>query len=291
MDYGQATPDWVIRLRGLYDLLGPQEQKVADYILGNMDGFLEMSIARLAVDSGTSKSTIVRFCNRLGYKGLKEFKIRFCGNQDMPKSPETQVFWGDSLSVVKTKVFNGAIDTLRESYSMLDDTSVERAAEALYHAKNIDIYGQGGSTPIAMYLRHQLMKIGVRSSVYTDAQSQHLSLSQFGKGDVAVAISCSGESHEIVSAMEWVKSIGLFVIVMTDFPDSSLGRLADIVLCNTAGRFFEQDDNTFARIAQLATVDCLYLCVAMKMGPEAVSAVRQMNKRARNYKYDAESKD
>jgi len=276
-----SNPQWIIRLRELYDQLSDQEKNIADFMRKNVAMVLGMSIAEIAKETGTSKSTVVRFCNHLGYSGLKEFKIEFYGKTTLPEIENTEVRWGDSISEIKNKVFAGAINALKDSFNTLDEKSLKLAAEALKKAKNIDIYGQGGSSPIAMYLRHQLMKIGLRSSFYPDAHSQHLSLSQFGKGDVAIAISCSGENPEIVAAMRWVKSLGIIVIAITNFPDSSLGKLADYRLCNTAGSFFDGDKNSYARIAQLVTVDTLYLMLAMTMGKTTVEAVRN---RTKNYK-------
>ena len=278
-----ANPPWIIKIRELQDQLSDKEKQIADFMYSNMSEVLDLSIGDIAKKSGTSKSTVVRFCNRLGYSGLKEFKIKFHGAATLPEIENTLVTWGDTVEEVKEKVFSGSINALRDSFMTLDTLAIESATDILKKAKNIDIYGQGGSTPIAMYLRHQFMKLGVRSSVYTDAQSQHLSLSQFGKGDVAIAISCSGESPEIVAAMRWAKELGILVITITNFPDSTLGKLADFCLCNTAGPFFGEDKNSFARMAQLATVNVLYLVLAVKMGKSSVNAVRAKNKLARDF--------
>ncbi len=278
-----ATPQWVINIRKIQDQLSEREKNVADFMCTNMAEVLDLSIGDIAKRSGTSKSTVVRFCNHLGYSGLKEFKVKFHGNTTLPEIENTQVKWSDTTEEVKSKIFAGSINSLRDSFNTLDIVAIESATDALMKAKNIDIYGQGGSTPIAMYLRHQLMKIGVRSSLYSDAQSQHLSLSQFRSGDVAIAISCSGESPEILAAMRWAKEIGLLVITITNFPDSSLGKISDYCLCNTAGSFFYEDKNSYARIAQLATVNVLYLVLAVKMGKSTVDEVQTRNKRARSF--------
>jgi len=278
-----SNPKWIIRLRELYDQLSDQEKNIADFIRRNVADILGMSISEIAKETGTSKSTVVRFCNHLGYSGLKEFKIDFYGKTTLPEIENTEVKWGDSIGEVKNKVFTGAINALKDSFDTLSEKALKQAAEALRKAKNIDIYGQGGSSPIAIYLRHQLMKIGIRSSFYPDAHSQHLSLSQFEKGDVAIAISCSGENPEIVAAMQWVKTLGIIVIAITNFPDSSLGKLADHILCNTAGSFFDGDENSYARIAQLVTVDTLYLVLAMLMGKKNVEDVRNRSKIYRDF--------
>ena len=76
------------------------------------------------------------------------------------------------------------------------------AAHKVHTAAHSPVHGQrgGGQRVIVLgaiqvkHLRHQLMKLGIRSSVYSDTQSMQLSLSQQGENDVALGISCSGKT-------------------------------------------------------------------------------------------------
>ena len=47
-------------------------------------------------------------------------------------------------------------------------------------------------------------------------------------GDVAVAISCSGNSPNVVKACEWARDNGLSVVALTGFGGGRLRQLADI---------------------------------------------------------------
>jgi phosphoheptose isomerase len=47
-------------------------------------------------------------------------------------------------------------------------------------------------------------------------------------GDLAVAISCSGNSPNVVKACEWAKSNGLTVVAITGFAGGKIGKLADV---------------------------------------------------------------
>lgn len=47
-------------------------------------------------------------------------------------------------------------------------------------------------------------------------------------GDVAVAISCSGNSPNVVKACSWARENGLTVVALTGFQGGRLGALADI---------------------------------------------------------------
>ena len=56
--------------------LTPQEQVVASYILENMKIVPSLSAQGLAEQSFTSKATVVRLCQKLGFSGFQEFKLQ-----------------------------------------------------------------------------------------------------------------------------------------------------------------------------------------------------------------------
>ena len=274
------TPQWEVRLRAMYGKLSLTELRVAEFIKTNSDHILGLSIAEIALATQVSESTIVRFCHHLGYKGLKEFKIYF--SQEIKQPPfivKGPIDWNDSIKDIKAKVFLGSINALQDSLDTLDDTELERAVEKLHQARNIDIYSIGGSTPIANYARHKFMKIGIRTSVYNDKDSQMLSISQLSKDDVLIAISCSGETKDIVESMEYAHSRGATSICITNSPNSQLAKIADIRLINTGDRYFLDDLNAYSRQAQLATVTILFAGVALRQGKPHDEAHRFSNER------------
>ena len=57
--------------------LRKSEQKVANWIVDNVDDITTLSITIIAEKTGVSQPTIVRFCRALGCKGYQDFKIRF----------------------------------------------------------------------------------------------------------------------------------------------------------------------------------------------------------------------
>lgn len=56
--------------------LTPQEQVVASFILENMKMIPSFSAQGLAGKSFTSKATVVRLCQKLGFSGFQEFKLQ-----------------------------------------------------------------------------------------------------------------------------------------------------------------------------------------------------------------------
>lgn len=56
------------------------EKSIADYLLKNGFDVENMSILSLAQVTFSSPATITRFCQKLGWKGIKNFKFCFIQN-------------------------------------------------------------------------------------------------------------------------------------------------------------------------------------------------------------------
>lgn len=54
--------------------LTSNEERIADYILINIDKIPQTTMEELAQNTYTSHSAIVRFAKKMGYDGFKEFK-------------------------------------------------------------------------------------------------------------------------------------------------------------------------------------------------------------------------
>lgn len=235
------------------------EKRVAEYLRAHGKEVISMPLSEISHACNVSDATVVRFCRHLGYKGLKDFKIAIAKEQSTAElCNAAPIRWDDTTSALKEKVFSGCAMALQCSCKTLSDESLAQAVQALSAARNIDIYAVGGSAPIASYFRHQLIKLGIRSSVYSDAINMKLSQAQLGKRDVALAISCSGKTQEVVRALSAAAALKATTICLTNSRQAPLAREASICLITSGNRFFGEDYNTYSRLSQLAVVDILY---------------------------------
>ena len=249
--------------------IGLAEKRVAAYVRAHGREIISIPLSEISHACNVSDATVVRFCRHLGYKGLKDFKIALASEQNVAQqSADLPIDWNDTLPLLKEKVFAGCIKALQCSSVTLSDKTVIRAVEALNKADNIDVYAVGGSVPIASYLRHQLMKLGIRSSVYSDSQSMQLSLSQLGENDVALGISCSGKTQEVIRALSSAAALGATTLCLTNSKQSQLAREASISMITSGNRFFGEDYNTYSRLSQLAVVDILYAGLIVLRGQQ-----------------------
>jgi DNA-binding MurR/RpiR family transcriptional regulator len=162
------------------------------------------------------------------------------------------------------KVFRTAMQALEETFAILDLPGFERAAGYLHGARQRDFYGLGGSAQIARDVSHKFLRIGLRSSVFDDAHMMMMSAALLTPEDVAVAFSHSGATTAVIEAAELARRNGARTIAVTNYADSPLARVADVVLCSTAQNSPLLGENATARIAQLNLLDALFVATAQR---------------------------
>jgi DNA-binding MurR/RpiR family transcriptional regulator len=63
------------RLRDRYPELSPAQQRLAAFLLENLDSASDYTITELADAAGTSIGTISQLCRRLGLKGYQDLRL------------------------------------------------------------------------------------------------------------------------------------------------------------------------------------------------------------------------
>ena len=142
--------------------------------------------------------------------------------------------------------------------------ALERAAECLYRARHRDFYGEGASGQVARDASHQLLRIGVRTSVFDDGQLMLMSASMLRRGDAVMAFSHSGQTAVVVDAARQARRNGAQLIALTNRSDSPLGRESDVVLCTNLSSLPWAGENAAERLVQLSVVDALLSALAEK---------------------------
>jgi DNA-binding MurR/RpiR family transcriptional regulator len=245
--------------------LTPLEGKVAAAILSRRDIGETTPLREIAEVTSVSEAMVVKVAKKLGFAGFREFRQ---GLVDYYRSDtaalHSEISENDTTGEIVQKVFRTSMQALEETFAILDLEAFERAAEYLFRAKQRDFYGLGGSAQIARDVSHKFLRIGVRASVFDDAHMMMMSAALLGPDDVAVAFSHSGTTAAVLDAIEMARRNGARVIAVTNYPDSPVARVVDVVLCSTAQNSPLLGENATARIAQLNLLDALFVTVAQR---------------------------
>lgn len=109
--------------------------------------------------------------------------------------------------------------------------SVVNAVEAaIAQGKKLIFSGVGKNAHIAQKLAGTFNSTGASSCFLDATQALHGDLGLCGEGDIAIVLSNSGQSEEIVRLVPVLKRFGVRVIALTSKPDSDLAQHADFRL-------------------------------------------------------------
>ncbi|MGQ9554809.1 MAG: MurR/RpiR family transcriptional regulator [Anaerolineae bacterium] len=270
--------DLLLAIRGLLPALNEQEAKVGRYVLVHPAEVIHLSMSELGERCGVSDATVFRFCRRVGTEGYQDFKIRLAQTLAMPgMTAYLPITAQDSLQEAAGKVIADDIKALEDTLKLLDLSMLGRAVEALLAARRVDIYGSGGAAIAALELQYKLIRVGIRGVAHTDAEMQTISAALLTPADLAVGISHSGEAYDVRHAMEVAKESGAKLIAITNHPASAISELADIHLYTAAEESFGQGYPMGTRVAQVALIDVLYACLALKRGEESERSLARIS--------------
>ncbi len=121
------------------------------------------------------------------------------------------------------------LDFIHKAVELISDFEKENLVNTLLEArkegKRVFIMGAGRSGLVAKAFAMRLLHLGF--SVYVIGETI---LPPMNKGDILIAVSGSGRTKTVVAVAEAAKSLGAKVIALTTYPDSPLGKLADVIM-------------------------------------------------------------
>jgi RpiR family carbohydrate utilization transcriptional regulator len=274
---GMNSDILLLTIRGLIPSLNPALRKIAVYILDNPQNVKFLRIRELAERCGVAEATITRFVKTIGYTNFQEFKINLAEiTSEKPAVPELvydEVSKGDSLESISEKILHLNIQALRDTGKILDMGEIRRAIDAIDGARNIDIYGAGGSYVAAENARMRFYRIAKKCMVFNDPNQQAVSASLLTGEDVAIGISNSGRTISTVNALMSARGSGAVTICITNYAQSPITAQADIRLFTSTqdSAFFQE--SMMSRTSQMLIIDILYAGLALKNIGESVKMI------------------
>ncbi|WP_138417648.1 MurR/RpiR family transcriptional regulator [Aquibacillus sediminis] len=266
------------RIRSHYSTFSDKEKQVADYILENPQQVVHGTINQVADDIGIADSTVFRFCKRLGFKGFQALKIVLATEIVEPMQDiHERIAENDSEKTVAEKVFFSNIKTLEDTLKIVDDNALKSAVDAICKARKIECFGIGGSNIIALDAYHKFIRTGIPVFAQPDTHLQLMAASQMTSEDVAILISHTGMTKDILEILEVTKDNGVKTIGITGFANSSLSKNVDIPLYTVSEETEFRSEALESRIAQLSLIDAMYVNVLMNQkehGKESLRKVR-----------------
>ena len=273
------------KIRFMKNDMGPAEKKICDYILQNANEIIGISISELASRCGCGDATVVRFSRRLGFDGYQSLKIGIAGEINSASSVGGEINRTDSCFEIFKKRINNISVSLQNTESVLNAEHLEKAAQKIMSARRVVIFGLGNSAAIANDAAHKFLRLGLDAQACCDNHLQAIIASHLDKNCVAIGITHSGSSKDIVESMQLAKMSGAATICITNYGHSPIVDNSDIALFTKSDETQHSILAMSSRIAQLAIFDAIYTYIVVNSDKAAVQAIYNTEVALQNKKY------
>lgn len=267
------------RIRGLGASMTRSAQIVAEAVAADPAGCSRLTVTALAERTGTSEATVVRTARLLGYPGYRDLRLALAalaGRQESDEAPAVTagIAVDDPLADVVAKLAHEEAQTLADTAAGLDLAQLSAAVDALATARRIDIYGVGASALVGQDLAQKLLRIGLIAHAHHDPHLAVTNSVLLRPGDVAVAVTHSGGTGDVIDPLRHAFERGATTIAVTGATASPVTHYADLVLATSAARESRLRPAAMSsRTSQLLVVDCLFVGVAQRTYETAAPAL------------------
>ncbi len=274
------------RILAIAGKLSRQQQVIAEFVLDQYREVPFLSVLELAERTGASEATIVRFCQRLGYKGYSAMKTALVDalRNDMQAAAEPD---DDSVEADIGRDSLAAVARLEQHnigrlLSSVDKRVFRNVAAALFKADHVFTVGFGISAYHADFASYLFTEHGLRSScLATRFSTPREQLIVLRPSDLVVAFSFPPYSKQTLDILEETRKRGIPTVVFTDRATARGAGIADHALVVSSRRM----SFTNASAAVHVLLNALVVEIAARHRGETVNAVSRINEILRDNRY------
>jgi DNA-binding MurR/RpiR family transcriptional regulator len=242
--------------------MSANEKKLADFVLENASLIRDYSSQQIAGAVGVSQSSVVKFSQKLGYKGFTDLKLAVHESVVMQESSgtvqqPTVEGYEDELSL-NDWLLAKKREALSSAAIINDNADVLAAIAAIEAAERIQVIGSGPASVIATDLAHKLIELGKAVTAESDRDIQLLSVATLGRKDCLLIISASGQTAHLIDAAKLAKKSGALVISITNQWANPLRAISDIRLYSVASNGAAEISKLAVAASQQHLVDMFY---------------------------------
>lgn len=259
--------------------LSKGQRCIATFLLEHYDDAAYMTAARLGEITGVSESTVVRFAIELGYDGYPgmQKELRKLVKNSLTAARRVKVsaehLTRNDTHVLKS-VLQGDAERILSTLREIDYKEFDVCVDAIVKARRIYVVGGRSSSMIASFLAFYLNIMrddvfDVSSAAMGDVYDRMFRITE---GDLCIGISFPRYSQRTIRAMEYAEEHKATTIVITDSPESPVGRLARHTLIAKSDMLSFVD----SLVAAMSIINALVVAVSVKCEDEVVDTLNKL---------------
>ncbi len=256
----------LILLRENLAQMNNAERAAGDYVLSHPHEASSLSIHELAEESFTSVSAVVRMCKSLGFHGYKDFRktltVELALQDESMVLSEDEIRKGDSTEEIIRKITWQNMQSLQDTQRLMDPEVLNRCAEKMAECDRVLLFGMGASFITARDAYLKLLRISKPCVISEDWHLQLVTARSSTRKDLAIIISYSGHTEEMITCAKAMKENKTTILAITRPVKSPISDLADLKLYTTSSESLFRTAAMASRISSLDIIDILYTAYA-----------------------------
>jgi DNA-binding MurR/RpiR family transcriptional regulator len=258
------------------DEMSANEKKLANFILDNAPLVRDYSSQQIAASVGISQSSVVKFSQKLGYKGFTDLKLAIHESVVKQESGvavlQARRGGRGSGSSLKERLYDIKCDAITAVTELNDDIVLRSAARAIDRALRVQVAGVGPNLAIARDFAFRLASTGKPVLAEADAEAQLACARTLGADDCLVIVSMTGQSSQLHQLAKLAKKARVTVISVTDQAANPISAVADVRLYSVSPARKDELPDVLATTSRQHVMDLVFYTLARQSELESGAA-------------------
>ena len=252
----------LVKMRAVREELSSNEKRIADFILSNAALIRDYSSQNLAASVGVSQSSIIKFSQKLNYRGFTDLKLAIHESvvkSDNDNNPDDKGRQGDERAEsIPEQLYRIKTESLLTTMELNDEARILAAVKVLESSNRIQIIALGSGSLVARNFASMLIQIGKSVIAEVDTYIQLSSIATLGQGDAVFVISFSGQSAKMTHMVQLAKKAAVTIISLTNYSANPIRSLADVQLFSVNREGDAEVPQIISSTSQQHVVDVLF---------------------------------
>lgn len=244
------------------------ERIIVDFILEKNENIRNYSTNKIAKETYTSPSLLVRIANKLGFNGWSEFKeaylkeVDYLNNHFVNLNANIPFQANDTIMSISRKISKLHSESIDDTLSLIEHDSLQKAVSLVNRASKIQLFAVSNMNFLAMNFAFKLQRIGIDARCDAVSENMFQNAHMMQQNECAILLSYSGQTVAMLKVANILKSKKIPFLSITSIGNNDLSKLSDVVLhVSTREKSYSKIGPFSSEASFCLILDCLYSCL------------------------------
>jgi DNA-binding MurR/RpiR family transcriptional regulator len=223
----------IVMIRASRDSMSAIERRIADFILDNAHLLRDYSSQQLASAIGVSQSSVVKFSQKLGFKGYPDLKYSLAHATARESESIAREPAQDAYALLENELRRNKMAAEEETRLLNPRERIEQIVARIEQAQKVFVCGLGDDGLYAREFAMRLSLLGLLTIHHSDPILMISNISATRPGDLLILLSEFGQLPPLSQISRQFQQAGGAMVSITRHTANPLRALADanLVVC------------------------------------------------------------